>query len=962
MFLPKADAQPITSDNLNCSVPITYSKGSGTTLCDTYGERESDFIIGNTGLAQYENAQALIDDQLTNTFNNITIRLSGGFIVDAPIYFYNCNIICDANSWIDVVNTNGPSDGLYCNNTRFFSCTKMWDGIYIFGNPTISFVNNCEIEDAGYALNFNNATTPNTKLNDVRFNRNYIGIMAEKPVNQGLWSFNLTDMARVTFECTSDLSDEELTYVPNNINISHAGIQLYRVFMTLGVSTQTISAVFDGISVGLRARRSTVRLRGGCNFRDMLQTGPNNTIQTSRGWGIVAYEFCSIDAGLGYPCRLVNNRIGGIYTEHTNLTVSNSQFVNNFRGVYSINNTTAQKVWLLNNSVVMGSGSVNAFFVDRSNAPTNAFRVIVRGNVITRTAETVYPWDLAPGEPLPDLPAFRLRCRHAGVKDKVNVFLNRFTDNGAQSEGYEGGEFGFDFIPGSVNGTAYGNNIWFFDNFVRYNQSDVNGFLRKSGMRLFNLGGSNGIQVLDNYFDGTATNPTDLSGITMVETENGLFCSNTVDNLTLGMDFHGTNDGTQLKTNTFKLCNFAGLSIQGGGLGPQIRYGNMWDIAYETYTQGVAAGVLPPEFAIFTPVETESTDPVIKPTNTVPAEWFKPIPGYTDHVCGDVVIETNLTGIDSALIQGKLDTFYTEPELWSLQLRLMDKLKAIPAILDFNSMADTFYQTQNLQPTGRFAAFNRMVVLSDEGNSVDFNNLLSAQNLIDSLSILIDEADSTIMTGTLSSGDLATLLASRSGWTTQVAVSQTAVDSSSSVILQNRHLRYATALSLNDSITTSTVYQSNVKVMNGVILRTIMSDSISTSDSALVVGIAAQNRETGGDAVLTAQLWFPYNCSNELEIEPRSWVAPKKNDSTNTSLVIFPVPATDQITVRYDGNLQGALCNMMDVSGKTLRQEIWTTDAESFTFDIAGLPNGLYFLSVNMPDGSLLSKPFQIQR
>jgi hypothetical protein len=161
------------------------------------------------------------------------------------------------------------------------------------------------------------------------------------------------------------------------------------------------------------------------------------------------------------------------------------------------------------------------------------------------------------------------------------------------------------------------------------------------------------------------------------------------------------------------------------------------------------------------------------------------------------------------------------------------------------------------------------------------------------------------MTGTLSSGDLATLLASRSGWTTQVAVSQTAVDSSSSVILQNRHLRYATALSLNDSITTSTVYQSNVKVMNGVILRTIMSDSISTSDSALVVGIAAQNRETGGDAVLTAQLWFPYNCSNELEIEPRSWVAPKKNDSTNTSLVIFPVPATDQITVRYDGNLQG---------------------------------------------------------
>ena len=63
----------------------------------------------------------------------------------------------------------------------------------------------------------------------------------------------------------------------------------------------------------------------------------------------------------------------------------------------------------------------------------------------------------------------------------------------------------------------------------------------------------------------------------------------------------------------------------------------------------------------------------------------------------------------------------------------------------------------------------------------------------------------------------------------------------------------------------------------------------------------------------------------------------------------------------YAGNLNGALCTILDATGKTLRKEIWATDAESFTFNIAGLPNGMYFLTVNMPDGSLLSKPFQIQ-
>lgn len=961
-LLPQTDGQPITTDNLNCSVPITYSKEPGTTLCDVYGGEKPVFTIGNLQEGHYENVQALIDQFSTNSFSNITIRLSGNFVVDAPLYFKNCNIICDGNATIEVVNTNSPSDGLYCDNTRFFSCTLMWDGIYISGSPTISFVNNCEVEDAGNALNLNNATSPTIKLIDARFDRNYLGIVAEKPLNQGLWSLNLTDMARVTFECTSDLRDENLAYLPDNTTISRAGIQLFRVFMTLGVNTQTSSAVFDGMSAGLRAQRSTVRLRGGCNFRDMLRTGPSNTIQSTSGWGIVAYDFSSVDAGLGYPCRFVNNRIGGIYTDQTNLTVRNSQFVNNLRGVYSINNTTAQKVWLLNNSVVMGSGSVSAFFVDRSNAPAIAFRVIVRGNVITRTAATTYPWDIDPSQPLPDLPAFRLRCRQAGVKDKVAVFLNSFTDNGGQSEGYEGGEFGFDFIPGSAQGTSYGNNIWFFDNFVKYNKGAQTDLFRKSGVRLFNLGNSSGIKVYDNHFESTVNAPIGLFGIKVYETQNVLYCSNSVENLSVGMLFDGDNSPSYLKTNYFGLCDYTSLWIMNGGLGKQERFGNMWDLEYENQPFLDAATVYPTQLYIYTPYFTESTDPAIMPSYTSPSTWFDYQPGYTFHECSnDSTIDSRLTELDFALLQGKLDTFYLEPELWSRQLRLLEKLNATPGILDTNGLANTFFQIQNLQPAGRFAEFNQMVASADHASNNEFNDLLASQAVIDSLASHIDAIDSTIMSGPISQSTLQYLQMTRNTWSAQIASDQGNVEAQSAVILQNRHTRYQTALNFNNSITTSTVYQANVKVMNGIILRTLMQGSMTSADSILTVAIAGQNPESGGSAVTTAHLWFPFGCDNLNEIEPRH-LMPSEATKVTVPFTLFPVPAFDRLTVSFVGNKQDAMCSIVDATGKTVGTQIYSADSDICTFDVSGLPSGIYVMVVNPTVGTTTSKVFQILR
>jgi len=80
------------------------------------------------------------------------------------------------------------------------------------------------------------------------------------------------------------------------------------------------------------------------------------------------------------------------------------------------------------------------------------------------------------------------------------------------------------------------------------------------------------------------------------------------------------------------------------------------------------------------------------------------------------------------------------------------------------------------------------------------------------------------------------------------------------------------------------------------------------------------------------------------------------------SLELFPVPAYDQINLRFSGNLQGALCTIVDFTGKTVRTETCTGASEVMTYNLAGLPAGMYVMVIYTPDGRTASKKFQILR
>jgi len=78
------------------------------------------------------------------------------------------------------------------------------------------------------------------------------------------------------------------------------------------------------------------------------------------------------------------------------------------------------------------------------------------------------------------------------------------------------------------------------------------------------------------------------------------------------------------------------------------------------------------------------------------------------------------------------------------------------------------------------------------------------------------------------------------------------------------------------------------------------------------------------------------------------------------SLELFPVPAYDQINLRFSGNLQGAVCTIVDFTGKTIRTETCNGTSDVMTFNLAGLPSGMYVMVVYTVDGRTTSKKFQI--
>jgi hypothetical protein len=124
----------------------------------------------------------------------------------------------------------------------------------------------------------------------------------------------------------------------------------------------------------------------------------------------------------------------------------------------------------------------------------------------------------------------------------------------------------------------------------------------------------------------------------------------------------------------------------------------------------------------------------------------------------------------------------------------------------------------------------------------------------------------------------------------------------------------------------------------------------SPSDSAMLWNIALQDPAEGGTGVYSARVLLgldvdDYGASNLRLINGEE--ENQEETSVNNAFIVYPVPTTDNLTLEYPVNEgQAAQVEMYDLTGKRVIVEQLQPLNDVYTFDLAGLPEGVYMLRV----------------
>jgi hypothetical protein len=138
---------------------------------------------------------------------------------------------------------------------------------------------------------------------------------------------------------------------------------------------------------------------------------------------------------------------------------------------------------------------------------------------------------------------------------------------------------------------------------------------------------------------------------------------------------------------------------------------------------------------------------------------------------------------------------------------------------------------------------------------------------------------------------------------------------------------------------TSATVLTTMPIGSGLYYRATVTDSQGQTASSPYNFITNSSSGGGGDPCLT--------CPDEL---PGSRVAEAIED---TPMLVYPVPATDAVTIRYTQEQQGTVAlRLTDAGGKTIHSEVYDGQAagtHTVTTSLADIPAGLYYVLLHTP-------------
>ncbi len=930
----------VQNETINVSFQIEECTPS---VCDC---PQGSIQIGSPGAETY--LADLVAQQtlpsITSPFTSFNLTISGTLIINADAIpgntgsTYNFGLgtnVCMEPGAEIVVPTNSVLN-LWSNHIR--GCDKRWKSITVKNKGKLNVLGYGQglIEDGQHAITAETGST--LTIDQVHFDKNFIAIYSE----QG--GFTLNPFSGNTIECSDALLPHFDSNDPEDGPWSFAGIKVKNQILSVGVSNGPANFFLDlrnGIIVNSGSLTLTNSQFNNIERLDYSQAGTAVTVD--QGGFFENVGDCSSPLSVLFDnCRI------GIFLRNVDIKARTNAMTNMETGIL-VRDCIWKRIVICNNDIQATLRGVSLFFNDPA------------------AAISVYANDITISPPFPDNRAAGIFVRENN-NDQVSAQIgdaNNITTVGA----------------GSGISVMSSSDYNIHENNIQISNSPL-GILAYAGIRIEQCEApfictNNVIGDLNTQPNGDMNGPF---GIRMRSSLDAIFECNSVNSTYIGVQFDMPCDNTRFATTSFDNHHFGLHYTATGRTGLQPPdgipplHGNRWN---GTWMAPDAIGarhesdnpdfvnasryVVPKLDAPFGPVNPESSS----------SSWFT-VDSLEELQC-DIICEIipesyPFDGWTEKIARGQLTPGVSDTSInWLQQYNLYKELREDPSQIVPGSVLDSFYNANSSTTIGRFVllesdmhglfGLDSMTLARLDGFSlamqskmaqvVNFDTLLASASGQDSLDMLNQRAQLLIEVDSLS--DLYTALTDSLDW--------------------QRSLAADALIAQNYSISTSDIWEDNLKTVNHIFLNTLAKQSAPTgSQFDLLRSIAQQCPWDGGMAVFKARSlmegWTEEHFEDALPCGggQQGLVLPPIESQVMQFFRIYPNPAKNQVEVVLSQPAgEDWKLELLGLQGQLLLTYSIPLESTRIILSLPEQSNGIYWLVLKKTGGMIQAQKLVIQ-
>lgn len=453
-------------------------------------------------------------------------------------------------------------------------------------------------------------------------------------------------------------------------------------------------------------------------------------------------------------------------------------------------------------------------------------------------------------------------------------------------------------------------------------------------------------------------NPYVESGISVLETDNSVYCCNTLNGTWNGFIFDGTCLGTFFRGTIFGDAQVGLLYREDARTSSQIIANNLWtgnfsDVAarHETTDQNI--------FNSSRYWVNPFTPPTLPPSIDASfPNWFSSWPQPPDFTCPspDCSTFTEPPQIDTAdflIANGgwNSELLYHNTLEWSGERFLLAKLDAHPELMRGEPILQTFHTDKQGTTVDLFNDIDEGVDGLSELAPTETTRYTS--NLATIFSLLHDISDIDSLLFIATGAQATTLQDDREDLLETLAALETENDSLLNIIQTARLTSIQQLITDNNSIVVTETFEQNEKKVNEIWLNTVALGiySFTPVQVADLENIIFQCPKFGGKAVYMArglyQLMAHVEYDDELNCNGIGERSSGQTEPEAGSFQLFPNPASNLFILLLNEKMDiPATLLLTDLSGKTVQVHHLPIGQSHFSFGVGGLPGGIYFCKI----------------